>query len=516
MVTINSLAAISADRYWAVVWRSSPSQKLSKRVMAIVLSSVWGYSVAWALCPLLGWGNYILDGIQTTCTFDYLTRSFNNRSFVIAMSVGNFIFPLLVMTFSYTKIWLTIREVKTCLEKQVSLVSFGSGNSMSLNNCKSRSISSIDGRPWRISIHSSTNKHSLEKESSLDLSDQFELSTPGSFDEEDANFEIGSPTIDNVDNKARKISLKGQQHQHLYKQQHGQYPHQEHPHQNIVKNNPHYHRIHPNHQYLNTQGKKVSQTCYHQTHQHLLQSKYTKCALKMTEHIPGNLHKSELRFFEPKCELSKIQSYGQKRSFKAVSGNCHSTTPTSYKYGNLRNGLEQSPVTTEQISTKDFCHSQQTTISTAISTTTYNEQPCRSKFPSYEGTNTKHSFSQVFLNNLRMKYQRVFKNRLFLKQHQYRLHCEKKTMKVILFLLLAFLISWCPYVIISLIGLFGEPSGITYFTSVLPSLLAKTSMVFNPILYSISHPKVRKRIMALFREGSCLQNGNRNQNHSFT
>ena len=48
---------------------------------------------------------------------------------------------------------------------------------------------------------------------------------------------------------------------------------------------------------------------------------------------------------------------------------------------------------------------------------------------------------------------------------------------------------WTPYACIVLQGAFGDQSTITPLITILPALLAKTSSVFNPVVFAISHPK---------------------------
>lgn len=50
---------------------------------------------------------------------------------------------------------------------------------------------------------------------------------------------------------------------------------------------------------------------------------------------------------------------------------------------------------------------------------------------------------------------------------------------------------WTPYACIVLQGAFGDQSTITPLITILPALLAKTSSVFNPVVFAISHPKFR-------------------------
>lgn len=50
---------------------------------------------------------------------------------------------------------------------------------------------------------------------------------------------------------------------------------------------------------------------------------------------------------------------------------------------------------------------------------------------------------------------------------------------------------WTPYAYIVLKGIFGDQSNITPLITTLPALLAKSSSVFNPIVFAISHPNYR-------------------------
>ncbi|XP_070183538.1 rhodopsin-like [Littorina saxatilis] len=118
LVTINTLAVISFDRYRSVSRRLNPCHSRPTRATLGAAVSVWLYSIPWALAPALGWGQYVLDGIGTTCTFDFFTRTVNNVSFVMSVTVGNFALPLLVILFSYSGIWLVVRGTRVTLKSQ--------------------------------------------------------------------------------------------------------------------------------------------------------------------------------------------------------------------------------------------------------------------------------------------------------------------------------------------------------------------------------------------------------------
>nr|BAQ54936.1 opsin, arthropsin type [Indolestes peregrinus] len=69
-----------------------------------------------------------------------------------------------------------------------------------------------------------------------------------------------------------------------------------------------------------------------------------------------------------------------------------------------------------------------------------------------------------------------------------------RTAEVILTLILLFLISWTPYSVISLIGQFGDMQKITPWTATLPAIFAKASVIYNPIVYGLSHPHFRSSV----------------------
>ncbi|KAL2081185.1 hypothetical protein ACEWY4_023038 [Coilia grayii] len=73
----------------------------------------------------------------------------------------------------------------------------------------------------------------------------------------------------------------------------------------------------------------------------------------------------------------------------------------------------------------------------------------------------------------------------------------------VLFMVLAtvvcFMLCWTPYGVVALMATFGRPGLITPIASVVPSILAKTSTVINPIIYIVMNKQVRHRHFVLLR-----------------
>ncbi|KAH9494926.1 Rhodopsin, GQ-coupled [Bulinus truncatus] len=438
LVTINTLAVIAADRYWAVVRRPNPGQHLPKCVTASAVVLVWTYSLSWAICPILGWGAYILDGIGTTCTFDYLTRTWQNRSFVLGMITGNFLLPFSVMIFSYTRIWMAVREVKSGLERESSHVSMGQR---------------------RFSVESVTSDASVKPISERNNStgsDFYHEVSRGSCDR-DMNYN---------ENYAHRGVQKGDRFSYRKKQR--------------------WSRRNSN------QSTTDESTSVHKHNNSIIMSSVHFCETQNSRTV-----KTKSDFGVGEC----CTALPTKRSKKHFS-----STGMSVSF------VRHATAATEIYSTKQLAKINEQKFGngdvdfTESYVSNHHRYTVNSLFSSrYEGT----AFSKI-----RLRYYKTIGSKLFLKQHRYRLHCEHKTIKIIMFLLMAFTLSWTPYMVVSLIGLFGDQSKISYVTSAIPSLIAKTSTVFNPLLYSISHPKVRKRILKALCGFSPLQKTQRFHIHS--
>ena len=63
---------------------------------------------------------------------------------------------------------------------------------------------------------------------------------------------------------------------------------------------------------------------------------------------------------------------------------------------------------------------------------------------------------------------------------------------------LAFFFSWSPYAAVSLAGTVLGHESITPTLSLIPELLAKASVVYNPVLYVLLNSKFRVTLLQVF------------------
>ncbi|XP_057661883.1 pinopsin-like [Diorhabda carinulata] len=86
---------------------------------------------------------------------------------------------------------------------------------------------------------------------------------------------------------------------------------------------------------------------------------------------------------------------------------------------------------------------------------------------------------------------------------------EKRVTYMIFMMIIAFLMAWSPYAIFALLVQFGNPSGVTPATGVIPALLAKSSICYNPIIYvglNSQFRQVLKQFLGM-RSGNTESNG---------
>ena len=71
---------------------------------AIVLSILlWCYSFFWSLMPIIGWSNYSLEGIGTSCAVNWGSHEATHISFTFCLMLACYVLPVAIMVSSYYK-----------------------------------------------------------------------------------------------------------------------------------------------------------------------------------------------------------------------------------------------------------------------------------------------------------------------------------------------------------------------------------------------------------------------------
>ncbi|EFX70796.1 hypothetical protein DAPPUDRAFT_346935 [Daphnia pulex] len=67
--------------------------------------------------------------------------------------------------------------------------------------------------------------------------------------------------------------------------------------------------------------------------------------------------------------------------------------------------------------------------------------------------------------------------------------------KIVVVLVAMWMISWTPYAFVALLGISGTQTRLTPGMTMFPALFAKFSACVNPIIYTLTHPKIKKEIL---------------------
>ncbi|VVD02889.1 unnamed protein product [Leptidea sinapis] len=88
-------------------------------------------------------------------------------------------------------------------------------------------------------------------------------------------------------------------------------------------------------------------------------------------------------------------------------------------------------------------------------------------------------------------------------KEQVKRKAEIKLAVLVIAVIALFFVSWTPYAIVALLGIFGKKDLITPAISMIPALFCKTAACIDPFIYIITHPKFRKEFQKmLFRDKS--------------
>ncbi|XP_052070135.1 rhodopsin, GQ-coupled-like [Mytilus californianus] len=103
-VCINTLTVLAIERCVVITCHLTYNNRLSNPGVVLLCVTVWIYSIGWSVLPYLGWGGHMMEGSRTSCTFDYFTKTMNNRTYVICLIVFCFVLQLIIISVSYLKI----------------------------------------------------------------------------------------------------------------------------------------------------------------------------------------------------------------------------------------------------------------------------------------------------------------------------------------------------------------------------------------------------------------------------
>ncbi|XP_029018368.1 opsin 4xb [Betta splendens] len=75
---------------------------------------------------------------------------------------------------------------------------------------------------------------------------------------------------------------------------------------------------------------------------------------------------------------------------------------------------------------------------------------------------------------------------------------EWKLAKIAFVVIVVYVLSWSPYACVTMISWAGHASVLTPYSKAVPAIIAKSSAIYNPFIYAITHDKYRKTLADKF------------------
>lgn len=87
------------------------NQKKLRNLRVKLCITSWVYGFIFASPPFYGWGDYVLEGYGRSCSFNYISNSLGDMTFMIFLMIGGFVAPSLIISLSYGKAYWQMIEL---------------------------------------------------------------------------------------------------------------------------------------------------------------------------------------------------------------------------------------------------------------------------------------------------------------------------------------------------------------------------------------------------------------------
>lgn len=117
ITSMMTLTAIAVDRCLAITLTLALPGGAGRRRVCAAAVGAWLYSLGWSLPPFFGWSAYVPEGLQTSCSWDYMTFTATVRAYTILLFIFVFFIPLAVIAGCYLAIFKVVRQAGQEVER---------------------------------------------------------------------------------------------------------------------------------------------------------------------------------------------------------------------------------------------------------------------------------------------------------------------------------------------------------------------------------------------------------------
>ncbi|KAG8295938.1 parapinopsin-like [Homalodisca vitripennis] len=107
--SITTLMVLSFERY-LIISRPFHSRHLTHKGAICLILAIWTYSLVLTAPPLFGWGAYVNEAANISCSVNWETRSYNATTYILFLFAMGLVVPVVVICFSYINIIRTMKK----------------------------------------------------------------------------------------------------------------------------------------------------------------------------------------------------------------------------------------------------------------------------------------------------------------------------------------------------------------------------------------------------------------------
>ncbi|XP_049769023.1 pinopsin-like [Schistocerca cancellata] len=107
--SIATLTVLAFERY-VMISRPFQARRLSRRGAALLVAAIWLYSLLLTAPPLLGWGDYVHEAANISCSVNWESRTLGATSYIVFLFAMGLVVPVAVISFSYLNIVRTLKK----------------------------------------------------------------------------------------------------------------------------------------------------------------------------------------------------------------------------------------------------------------------------------------------------------------------------------------------------------------------------------------------------------------------
>ncbi|KAL3265258.1 hypothetical protein HHI36_009472 [Cryptolaemus montrouzieri] len=109
IASITSLSVLAFERY-IIVSQPFQNRMVTRKGAVGLVIGIWIYSFGLTVPPLVGWGQYVNEAANISCSVNWESQSYNAMTYICYLFIFGLVIPLILIVISYINIVIQIKQ----------------------------------------------------------------------------------------------------------------------------------------------------------------------------------------------------------------------------------------------------------------------------------------------------------------------------------------------------------------------------------------------------------------------